>query len=207
MMLIAITQRVVTDSVTGERRDALDQRWTPFLQACGLAPLLIPNHVETARQLMQHHSVCGVLLTGGNDLAAYGGDAPERDATELFLIEEAEETGRPILGVCRGMQMLQHHAGVTLQRVLGHVAVRHTLQLPDGPAEVNSFHGWGATATVPGLNIIATADDGVVEAVVDRQKQFAGIMWHPERESPFRQHDLDFVRRFFTENGDWECEV
>jgi len=202
-MFVAVSQRVMIDPVTGERRDALDQRWTPFLRECGLSPLLVPNHVETARQLMQLNIICGVLLTGGNDLAAYGGDAPERDETERFLIEEAGRTSQPVLGVCRGMQMLQHHAGVVLKRVDGHVAVRHAVQLPDGPANVNSFHGWGATTTVTGLEICAATTDGVIEAIIDRPRRRAGIMWHPERETPFGPRDVNFVRQFFTGKRVW----
>ncbi len=203
MKLIAVSQRVVFDAATSERRDALDQRWTGFFEACGFTPLLIPNHVATARRLMELESVCGVLLTGGNDLAAYGGDAPERDATEQCLIDEAERRGRPVLGVCRGMQVLLHRAGVSLQRVSGHVAVRHALRLPSGPADVNSYHGWGATSTVPTLEVCATADDGVIEAVIQRQRQWLGIMWHPERETPYRTADLELVSRFFSGQGVW----
>ncbi len=204
MTLIAITQRVVVDSVTGERRDALDQCWTTFLQACGLTPLLIPNHVDTARQLMQLEGVAGVLLTGGNDLAAYGGDAPERDATEREMIDFAGRLQRPVLGVCRGMQVLQHAAGVKLERVAGHVRVRHSLSLAGETTCVNSFHNWGATTTVPGLEIVARAADGVVEAVIDRQRQQAGVMWHPEREAPFDPRDIRIVQQFLGGMGGWK---
>lgn len=197
-MHVAVSQQVVIEPHTGERRDALDQRWTSFLQACGLTPVLIPNHVETARQLMQLGSICGVLLTGGNDLTAYGGDVPERDATEEFLVVEAERTERPVLGVCRGMQFLQHRAGVPLHRVPGHVGVRHQLQLPDGPADVNTFHNWAALTTVPELEVYAAAEDGVIESVMDRRRRTAGIMWHPEREPHYSPRDVAFFRRWLT---------
>ena len=200
MKLIAVSQRVVIDPVTRERRDALDQRLDR------LPPRVSPGAVADSQPCRNRanadaaENIRGVLLTGGNDLAACGGDAPERDAAELCLIEEAGRMGRPVLGVCRGMQLLQHRAGVPLQRVAGHVGVRHQLALPDG--DVNSFHGWGATATVPGLEIRAAAADGVIEAVVDRQRRCAGMMWHPERETPFRQRHLEFVERWMC-----QCEI
>lgn len=197
MKLIAITQRVDISAASGERRDALDQCWTPFLQACGFTPLLIPNHVDTARQLMQLTNISGVLLTGGNDLAAYGGDAPERDETELALIEIASKRGLPVLGVCRGMQLLQHHAGVKLQRVSGHVGIHHALKFEGEDILVNSFHNWGATTTVPDLEVTAVADDLVIEAVINESRQHMGIMWHPEREAPFHERDVALVQRFF----------
>jgi N5-(cytidine 5'-diphosphoramidyl)-L-glutamine hydrolase len=204
MKLIAVSQRVVIDPATGERRDALDQCWTPFLQTCGFVPLLIPNHAETARQLITSQNVVGVLLTGGNDLAAYGGHAPERDATEFALIDAAERIGLPMLGVCRGMQMLQHHAGVPLQRVAHHTAVRHSLKTARGELNVNSYHDWGTTTTMPGLEIVAMAKDGVIEAVIDRKRRLAGIMWHPERETVFKQTDIDFVSQFLNGKDVWQ---
>ncbi|HET6425336.1 MAG TPA: gamma-glutamyl-gamma-aminobutyrate hydrolase family protein [Planctomycetaceae bacterium] len=200
MKLIATTQRVTMDPTTGERRDALDQCWTTFLVACGFTPLVIPNHVETACLLMQQEHVCGLLLTGGNDLAGYGGDAPERDATELALLEMAMRTRQPVLGVCRGMQFLQHHAGATLQRVTGHVAVHHTLTFGGETIRVNSFHNWGATSTVAGLDIAAVADDGVIEAVVQHERRQLGIMWHPERATPFQPRDIALVQNHFSGN-------
>jgi putative glutamine amidotransferase len=201
MKLIAITQRVDINPATGERRDALDQCWTLFLQACGYTVLVIPNQAEMARQLMQFSHISGVLLTGGNDLAAYGGDAPERDETELALIDIASTRGLPVLGVCRGMQLLQHHAGVKLQRVTGHVGIQHTLKFDGEDILVNSFHNWGATSTVPGLEITAVADDLVIEAVVDHERQHTGIMWHPEREAPFLSRDIALVQRSFLGMG------
>lgn len=197
MIRLAISQRVTIDAATGERRDALDQRWTLFLSACGFSPVLIPNHATTARQLLNLDSISGVLLTGGNDLSAYGGDAPERDETEHRLIDWAEQAGVPVLGVCRGMQLLQSRSGVPLVRIEGHVGSRHSLLLPDGPQVVNSFHNWGTTTTAPGWNIRAMADDGVVEAILHQDGQRAGLMWHPERESPFAPRDLHFIQQFF----------
>ncbi len=82
MKLIAVSQRVDI-SASGERRDALDQRWFSFLSKCKLLPILIPNCLESAKSIVKLLQLGGVLLTGGNDLSSYGGDAPERDETEV----------------------------------------------------------------------------------------------------------------------------
>src|SRR5580698_10911742 len=105
MKTIAITQRVAVIPQYGERRDCLDQAWARFIAACGLLPLALPNIPEVALSLFRNVDVAGLLLTGGNDLAALGGDAPERDATENALVDDAEARGLPVLGVCRGMQL------------------------------------------------------------------------------------------------------
>jgi len=204
MKLIAVTQRVVVDPATGERRDALDQRWPRLLLQCGLVPLIVPNCLRAAQRLAARLPLEGVLLTGGNDLAAYGGDAPERDETEAFFLRDALAGGRPLLGVCRGMQMIQHFLGVPLVRVEGHVALRHRVRGEGSSREVNSYHRLGAWTSVPDLEVQATAPDGVIEAVQHRRRRVAGIMWHPEREEPATAADLALLRSFFSSAGEGE---
>src|SRR5262245_24760676 len=92
--LVAVTQRVEVLSMPDgsvERRDALDQAWISFLAACNCAPLLLPNHAQVATQALRDHPVDLLLLTGGNDLVACGGDAPERDETEAMLFALARK--------------------------------------------------------------------------------------------------------------------
>jgi putative glutamine amidotransferase len=198
MNLVAVTQRVEVIGDRDERRDALDQRWGLFLQACGLMPLLVPNQPEIAEELLAAVSLQGLLLTGGNSLSAYGGDAPERDATETRLLAMARQRRWPVVGVCRGMQVIQHHYGVPLKKIRGHANVVHPLVV-DGSAAppVNSFHDFGATDSVPPLDVIATAGDGMVEAVRHVTDRVLGVMWHPERYAPFRQPDIKMFRDWF----------
>jgi gamma-glutamyl-gamma-aminobutyrate hydrolase PuuD len=195
--LVAVSQRVDLARRGSERRDALDQNWTRFLGAAGLRPLLIPNDAAAAREMVAGLPVAGVLLTGGNDLAAYGGDAPERDAAETALIEWALAAGRPLLGVCRGMQMLQHFHGIRLEPVDGHVAPRQEISVNGGRDTANSYHTLGARVSVPELTVWAQADDGVVKALRHRTLPLLAIMWHPERFAPFRARDVALFRGHF----------
>ncbi len=133
------------DDVEGydERRDALDQRWYTFLTACGLIALPVPNSIASALAMLE--CVDGVLLSGGNDLVHLGGNAFERDATEKVLIDAALFRSMPVLGVCRGMQVLANRYGCTLGPVDSHVGRRHTVVRSDGTqSTVNSFHRDGA---------------------------------------------------------------
>lgn len=197
MIPLAITQRVELKPRHGERRDALDQRWSTLLLAGGFAPLPVPNSVAAAAALLQAVPVAGVLFTGGNDLAKYGGDAPERDATEAWLLRHALERDLPVLGVCRGMQVIQDAFGVPLQRVAGHVAAQQEIAVGGKRELVNSYHGFGATGSVPELEVWASADDGVVKAVRHRSKRVLAFMWHPERFAAPRPQDLALMRKFF----------
>jgi gamma-glutamyl-gamma-aminobutyrate hydrolase PuuD len=197
MRLIAVSQGVTVVASRGERRDFLDQAWTRLLAACGLTALPAPTDVDTALALCAAAPIAGVLLTGGNNLAAYGGDAPERDATEAALIDMAQEKALPVLGVCRGMQVIQHRYGIPLQPVEGHVA-RSQINLIEGErVEVNSYHNFGATQTRAPLEPWAFAEDGVVKAVRHPGERIIGVMWHPERLDPFAARDIELFRRFF----------
>ena len=198
MKLIAVTQRVDVIAAYGERRDALDQRWQPFLAECGLLPVLCPNHPGNLQALLQTLPVAGALLTSGNTLSAYGGDAPERDSSEQLVFETCLRRGLPVLGVCRGMQFIQHHYGVKLEAVTGHVAREQEITIDGRPARVNSYHDWGATGTVPELEVWAVAADGVVKAVRHRSRPVTGIMWHPERLPAFRSEDKALFRDVFA---------
>src|ERR1700692_3859137 len=101
MKAVAVTQRVVIDPPHDTRRDCLDQVWVRFLLRCGLVPIPIPNSVEAALTICEN--ISGIVLTGGNDLTAYGGDAPERDETENALLDLARRGGVPAVWVSRGV--------------------------------------------------------------------------------------------------------
>jgi gamma-glutamyl-gamma-aminobutyrate hydrolase PuuD len=137
------------------------------------------------------------VLTGGNDLAFLGGNAPERDATELALMDVAESRGLPIIGVCRGMQIIQHRYAVPLQRVEGHVTRHQNIQVNGESMEVNSYHHFGTQESRPPLDVWAIAADGVVKAINHMTRPTIGIMWHPERTAPFAQADIALFRRVF----------
>ncbi|WP_165845395.1 gamma-glutamyl-gamma-aminobutyrate hydrolase family protein [Streptacidiphilus pinicola] len=198
MIPVLVTQNVDTVGSHATRSDVLDQRWHRFLHRVGLVPVPVPNDPRVAEQLLDRlPETAGVILTGGNDLVAYGGRAPERDATETLLIRHSLQRGLPLLGVCRGMQLLQHHFHVPLTQVSGHVRERQVIHADGVERPANSYHRWGTTETRPPLDVWATAGDGVVKGVRHRTHPLLGIMWHPERLTPFEHADLDLFRRHF----------
>jgi len=194
---VAITQRVAAVPEHRERRDCLDQAWPRFLATCGLLPLPLPNVSDVALALCDAADIIGLVLTGGNDLAALGGDAPERDAVENELLDMAERRGLPVLGVCRGMQIIQQRCGITLRRVDGHVTPRQTIYINGEPQQVNAYHRFAASESRAPLASWAVAGDGVVKAVRHEALPLTGIMWHPERNSPFAAQDVALFRRVF----------
>ncbi len=203
---IAVTQRVDLVESYDERRDAIDQRWTDFLLTLDLLPVFIPNDLAYAKRLTRDFPPDGVLFTGGNSLCRYGGRAPERDEMEHFLLKWSMGREIPVLGVCRGMQVIQDYHGIPLEPVSGHVATRHPLQstgegrlapVMNQMSDVNAYHELGANTTTGDLITVAKAPDGVVMAVEHKTKPVFGVMWHPEREEPFRKEDQGLFRAVF----------
>lgn len=206
MKTIAVTQRVDIIEAYGERRDAIDQRWTELLLSMDLWPLFIPNSVSYLEQFLTNVQVDGVLLTGGNSLVTCGGNAPERDQIETLLLEWATQQNIPLLGVCRGMQVIQQYFGNTLKQVSGHVARRHKLLLHHKSSfseaisqldDVNSYHDYGCKQVSAELNLVATSGDGVVMAIEHKTKPVYGVMWHSEREQPFSELEKQVFRQVF----------
>ena len=112
MKRVIVTQRVDVVIEYKERRDAIDQLWVKFLLSIDIFPIFISNNMNYVEYVLNNENIDGVLFTGGNDLLKYGGNSPERDCIEIFILEWAIEMNIPVLGVCRGMQLIQDFFGI-----------------------------------------------------------------------------------------------
>ncbi len=208
MLKVGLTQRVEVIQDRNERRDCLDQAWTRLLTENGYLPIPLPNRVKDVDPLISELRLDGVILTGGNDLSHLTGainTAPERDAFERRLLERCADLGIPVLGVCRGMQMMVAHYGGELVPVAKHAATSHgitvrpqcALPLTNRDA-VNSFHNFGVHEDHLGSDFqsAAVAPDGSVEAIAHKSLQLWGIMWHPER-PPYNTRDVELIHALF----------
>ncbi|WP_225098261.1 gamma-glutamyl-gamma-aminobutyrate hydrolase family protein [Streptomyces sp. CoH27] len=174
-------------------------------RAGGLAAMLPPDAPERAAQTVAR--LDGLVVAGGPDVdpARYGAEreprtgppAPDRDAWELALIDAALTAGVPLLGICRGMQLLNVALGGTLvQHLDGHAEVvgvfgRHPVKPVPGtryagivPEEtaVPAYHHQAVDRLGRGLVPSAYASDGTVEAVElpPAEGWVLGVQWHPE---------------------------
>jgi len=198
---IGITQRVERVLDHGENRDCLDQNWTRLSEHLQLDLIPIPNAHTNIVDWARRQSLDGLILSGGNDLVHLPGadkPAPERDASERALLNWASKDSLPVLGVCRGMQMINVFLGGVLSPVQGHVACHHIVtscsdtSLFSTIGNVNSFHNWGIqqSGLAHELNALVLASDNTVEAFRHSELPWFGIMWHPERENG-NSHAID----------------
>jgi len=206
MKKILVTQRVDVVPAYSERRDAIDQRWANFLISINILPIFCPNNKNYLQALLADQDIQGVIFTGGGSLKKYGGDSVERDQMEQYILSWAIESNVPLLGVCRGMQVIQDYFGVKLDIVENHVGVRHKLNVNQGLRltrfiekfdDVNSFHNLGTSQSNKNLLPIATSDDNIIMAVEHPDKKIYGVMWHCERENPFKELDKNLVQHIF----------
>lgn len=221
IILGVVTQRVISFSERRERADSLDQAWHTFLSAVGIKMLPIPNVLTNPANYAVSHNVKCVVLTGGNNLSRstvtrkgsavdnlpiMDDLAPERDFTETALLDVAIEHGWPVIGFCRGAQMLNVYHGGSLSPVTGHVAVQHAIHFDSQAATcdtlrtVNSFHSYGIKKCDLSADCIglAVAEDRTIEVFRHRHFSHYGILWHPERYSSPRQEDVELVQQFLS---------
>ena len=150
MKRIGITQRVVHIEAYNEYRDALDHAWVDLFLKLGYLPVVLPN-LSDAGVISEYLDACsldGVVLTGGNNLSQTqtGDISTVRDAFESTLIDYCLSNNLPILGVCRGMQMLNVFFGGKIVPVDGHVCADHLIRFKNnGAYHVNSYHELGVS--------------------------------------------------------------
>lgn len=203
----------------------LEQSVALWLIRGGALPVMVPavesqSLAPIGQTDLEHYAQAldGLLLQGGNDIcpASYGEEAlrPEwagdavRDRYELALVDEFVKAGKPVFGICRGMQLLNVASGGTLYQDLPtqhpraghtHLADRaydknfHDLEMAAGGwlaglyphgrrCRVNSIHHQAVKDLAPGFRVEARCpQDGLVEAIWSTRHRFvAGVQWHPE---------------------------
>lgn len=183
---------------TSEKR----QNYAAALSAYGAAPVVSLDLHEAA-------SCQALLLPGGADMDPAFYNAPNLgsrgvdralDEIEMGLAKEFAASGRPVLGICRGEQLLNVAFGGDLIQDLP-TAAAHRWEESTGDKQhmaiaapgsflaglygerfsVNSAHHQGVGRVAPGFQIAARAEDGVIEALEWAEKRIYGVQWHPER--------------------------
>lgn len=186
-MSILITQRVDVIDNRNEVRDALDVAWYPTLSRIFPKERVIPvpNYMPAAVQLFEAEDVSLLILSGGNDLHSKVPAVRRRDEVERYLLQEAWDGKIKVLAICRGFQHMNEWLGGRLTTCAGHVRMTHQLFYKDGREafRVNSFHNFCIHEEGMGKAMVSRllCEDGSVEAATVADRNWLGVMWHPER--------------------------
>lgn len=205
----------ITTDVTTDDKQILGNDYVQAVIRAGGLPFIIPvgleSDVDQIAELLD-----GLLLSGGADInpilfneephADLGEVSPARDSSELELVGKMLAADKPILGICRGLQVMNVAVGGTLYQdlhkqnegpILQHVQkaprahASHFVQLTKGSLleelagseqiRVNSYHHQSLKDVAPVFNVTGRASDGIVESVESTDKKFVlGVQWHPE---------------------------
>jgi putative glutamine amidotransferase len=193
------------------RADLLPTQYAVAVEATGGVPVLLPPLTQPGAADAVAARLDGLVISGGADVdpGRYAEPAhprttgwrPERDAWESALLDAAEAIGLPVLGVCRGMQVMAVHAGGALHQHVPDL-VDHEGHSPGGDEfgavdvvttagtrvaglvgerlTVNCHHHQ-SVRTHPGYDAVAHAGDGTLEAIETPGDRFCvGVQWHPE---------------------------
>lgn len=195
MKVVIVSQLVDALLERNETRDSLDQRLAKFIASCGYLPVPVPNALDGMLiNWLMNVQPSAVILSGGNNIFQFA----ERDSTEFSLLAYAEERQLPVLGICRGMQVLAHWAGTGLHPVVDHVRTRHQLKGKISSV-VNSYHDYSLSACPKDFEILALSEDGEIEAIRHLYLPWEGWMWHPEREEEIVLDDVRRLKSLFGE--------
>lgn len=198
-----------------EGRYFMPEAYVDAVIESGGIPLILPGAGSIKSVTPYIRAVKGLVLAGGGDIDPkyfneephpnLGEVTPDRDRFEIMLVKTALNRNIPILGICRGIQILNVACGGTLiQHIPAEVKkpVKHFQTAPRWypthrvlidkssqlgqilkarSARVNSFHHQAVCDLAPGFFVTAVTNDGVVEAIETRDYKFViGVQWHPE---------------------------
>jgi N5-(cytidine 5'-diphosphoramidyl)-L-glutamine hydrolase len=197
-MNIFVSMRVIDCDSYVEVRDAISHDWCEYFSNYEFLPIFMPNNINKITNYFEKLSPAGLLLTGGNDLCVED-DHPlfnaikQRNEAETKMLELAIKMKLPVLGVCRGLQIInQYFKGkVTHVDSKKHVAVNHNIKIIKNifsdkkrtEVEVNSYHNYGVYKKdlSKELNAFSVSSDDCVEGFYHKDLPIYAIQWHPER--------------------------
>lgn len=215
--IIGISGSLIIDQggmFPGYERAYVNDDYVQSVVRAGGVPYIIPMVYDDEVIKAQAEAIDALIMSGGHDVnpmlygeepcKELGGLLPKRDTFDMALIKAVMELGKPILGICRGEQILNVVNGGSLYQDLKFAEgsyikhnqgqlpnfATHTVTVKEGSklheilgseTLVNSFHHLAVKTVAPGFKAVAYSKDGIVEAIEKEGDIFVmGLQWHPE---------------------------
>ncbi|WP_234125017.1 gamma-glutamyl-gamma-aminobutyrate hydrolase family protein [Clostridium hydrogenum] len=214
--LIGIVGNLLIDQggmFPGYERAYVNNDYIQSVEKAGGTPVMLPVISDYEKVKNQIEAVDSIIISGGFDVnpliyddepsQKQGFLCPERDEYDLMVIKAAMELNKPILGICRGIQILNAALGGTLYQDLSQIEGCYIKHVQESRPEVaghsveivkgtklydilgekiitNSFHHQAIKDLAPGFKVAARSKDGVIEAIEKEEGFVIGIQWHPE---------------------------
>ena len=189
MKFIGITQRLLENTSYYEVREALSVEWGEFFKEHlqGFLPLPLSYAIPFSTYAESlGENLSGVILSGGNDLNSLNPNplSAMRDEYEVQILTHCLQHNLPLLGICRGAQMIAHYFGAKLEPLNGHIGNHQVFDISSGERfETNSFHNYGVRTLSDCLESLVEAEDSSIEAFKHKHKPIFALMWHVERKN------------------------
>ena len=189
---IGVSLRIVNAQNYEEERDALSHDWTSLLEDLGFISVHIPNTLKNLDSFLDEMNLDGIVLSGGDNI----GENKKRDETENKILNYALEKKIPIIGVCRGMQLINKYFGgnLSIDNSTIHLAEKHNVDIThenfrtlfsSESFPVNTYHQNMIQAEGMGNGLKPFpifSKDGSIEGFFHEEFYIIGVMWHPERD-------------------------
>lgn len=235
---IGISGNIIIDQgghFPGYERAYVNNDYIEAVTLAGGMPFIMPIVEDEDLIKQQVEQIDGLILSGGQDVNPlfYGEEPsqklgsifPKRDLYEQQLIRYAIKKKKPILAICRGMQILNVTCGGTLYQDISLIegaSIKHNQHsIPSLPTHsviikegthlyrlyedktiTNSFHHQAVKQVAPGFRIAALSKDGVIEAIEKEGNHFVvGIQWHPEMMAKKHEHMLNLFKCFIEQTS------
>lgn len=234
--LIGVLGRIATidsGAFNGLERVNLTNAYVDAIEKAGGVPIVVPVNTNKENIKAQVSTMDGIIISGGDDVnpnlykeepvRELGYINPVIDEFDIEVIKVALEMNKPILGICRGLQVLNVALGGSLYQDLKYIKGSHIKhnqetktylgthyidikensilkEIIKEKVLVNSYHHQSVKTLGNNLKVIAYSNDGIIEAVQKENEKFVlGVQWHPELMVDYSEYMLNLFKRFVDE--------
>lgn len=178
--------------------DFIDHYWINFFESRKFSFVQIPNSIKLCNNILKNEKKIDlIILSGGNDLFVKDKKINIRSKVEMNLIKFGLKKKIPILGICRGMQILNFFFKGGIDKIKGHMKVKSKVYFKKNffdkkMLNVRCFHNYGIKieSLSKSFEIFAVDKNQNIEMMKHKKKSIYGVMWHPEREMNYNNLNI-----------------